>query len=143
MMRRTILAAFILTLAWADIAESQLPPQLPAPGLVLYPGLVLIADGCTRCVDGDRVAVTLHAFRPGVAQSVVEVRAVVRAPDGSISELPISGTTITLPAGPSSLVILDAPVVGAAAGVYLVEGAFLDPRTGATLARHVLAVVRE
>lgn len=136
---RRMLAAILLALAWADVAAA----QLPAPGLVLFPGLVLIADGCTRCAEGDRVAVTLHAYRPGVAQRVVEVRAVVRGPDGVISVLPISGTTLALPAGRSSALIVDTPVVGAPPGVYVVEAAFLDPETGVTLGRNTLAVVKE
>jgi hypothetical protein len=47
------------------------------------------------------------------------------------------------PARPASVTILDAPAAGAPPGVYVVETAFLDPKTGVTLGRHTLAVVKD
>ncbi|MGH9658324.1 MAG: hypothetical protein ACRD96_07250 [Bryobacteraceae bacterium] len=54
---------------------------------------------------------------------------------------PINGTLVTLPAGASSVTILEASDVPA--GVYLVEAALLAVPSGVTLARHVLGVGRE
>lgn len=107
------------------------------------PGVKLVAEGCSPCRDGQRVRVVLHAFRPGVSVAEVELRAAVHAPSGAVVRLPMSGALVTLPAGPSSVVILDLDASTVPPGVYLVEGAILDPISGVTLSRDVLGVVKE
>src|SRR5260370_21304811 len=83
----------------------------------------LAATAATRAQDGvplpgvkrvseeraDRVRVVMHVWRAGVSVAEAEIRAAVRAPSGQVFRLPISGTVVALPAGPSSVVILDRP----------------------------------
>jgi hypothetical protein len=110
---------------------------------VPLPGVQVVAQGCSPCRDGDRMTVTLQAFRPGVAVNTVELRATVRTPQGQTVKLPPSGTLVSLPAGLSSVSLLDATVGNEATGVYIFEGAILDPVSGVTVARHTIAVVKE
>ena len=119
-------------------------PALAHAEAIPLPGVKLVAEGCSPCRDGDRVRVVLHTFRPGVSIGEAEIRATVRAPSGQVFRLlPISGTAVTLPAGPSSVVILDRTVSDELPGIYLIEAGLLDVATGATIGRDVLGVVRE
>jgi hypothetical protein len=77
----------------------------------------------------------------GVAVAEVELRASVRPPNGTAVRLPASGAILTLPAGPSSIALVDLDASSVPPGVYLVEGAILEPATGVSIARAVLGVV--
>jgi hypothetical protein len=118
-------------------------PTLARAQAIPLPGVRLVSEGCSPCRDGDRVRIVLEVWRPGVAITEAEVRAVVRPPHGAAVRLPLSGALIPLPAGGSSIAILDVEVADVPAGVYLVEGALLDPVTGVTFSRDVLPVVRQ
>lgn len=130
---RPLIATVLLTLASAATVYAQ-----PVP----LPGVEVVSEGCSPCSAGGNMLIALRVWRPGVAIDKVEVRASIKTPDGSIIRLPVSGTILTLPSGLSSLTILDTVVGGDPSGVYVIEGAILNPDTGVTLDRRSLAIVK-
>jgi hypothetical protein len=132
MRRATIATAMLTALLCLPAVGSAAPIPLP--------GVELVADDCSPCHTGDHIRITLNIWRPGVSIGKAEVWASVRTPSGSVIRLPVSGTVLTLPAGLSSLALLDG-IVAVTPGVYLIEGAILDAQTGVTLDRAVIGIL--
>ena len=109
---------------------------------VPLPGIEIVTEGCSPCHAGDHIHLTLRVWRPGVSIGEAEVRASIRTPAGAVVRLPVSGTVLALPAGLSAITILDATVSGAP-GVYLIEGAILNPVTGVTMDRTMRAIITQ
>ena len=128
---RTAIMLALLAGALAAAIPARAQDAIPLPGVRLV-----------ESHDGNRVIVTMHVWRPGVSVAEAEIRAAVRAPSGTTLRLPVSGSVVTLPAGPSSMILVDVDASTVAPGVHLVEAAILDPTTGTTLSRDVLGVVK-
>lgn len=103
------------------------------------PGVEIVATGCSPCSTGDRATFVLEIVNPGPARGVAVV-AVLR---GGGVVYPLLSTSMLLPSGASVHPLADFTVPGGTPGVFLVEGAVLDPATGVTLSRDVLGVMRE
>jgi hypothetical protein len=131
-MRPSLIAfALLLSLPFTLAAE-----PLPSPGVEI------IAEGCSPCSTGDRATFVLDIVNPGPSRGV-QIAALLRHPNGTTLPLPVHGQVVLLPAGPSSITLVDFVVPGGTAGVYLIEAALIDPQTGVTLARDVLGVSKE
>jgi hypothetical protein len=103
------------------------PPPLPT--------ITVVATACTPCHSGQIVGYNMNISNPGPPLSV-EIKGGARLPDGSI--LPLANTVMTLPSGPTALVL--APMQALPGGLptldLLVEAAILEPLLGVTLSRH-------
>jgi hypothetical protein len=111
------------------------PSALPPPPGSTLPTIRVVATRCNPCRSGQIVGFEGRVQNPGPAMAA-EVKAGARLPNGTL--LSLFNSVVTLPSGPSVLILLppQALPMGLPSVNVLVEAAILEPVLGATLSRH-------